>query len=127
MLPRKGWVITCSAVRIPKSQDPFEITGTQRLDSTPYGCGASQKDQRSHPERGSPQQGIKPHEQIGQDRGGLPEHKEQQQIIGRDNPEHGDHESMQVDKKAVEVLFPGHVAGSVKADKKTGHGNDQAE
>ena len=70
---------------------------------------------------------VEADQQIGEDGGHLPEDKQKQQVVRRDDTQHGQHEGVQVDKEAAGMWMSSQVAGCEKGHQKAGPGDNQAE
>ena len=70
---------------------------------------------------------IESDQQIGEYGRGLPENEEQQQVVGQDNAQHGNHEKVKKYEESTGLGMTGHVARCEQRHKDAASGDDQAE
>ena len=68
---------------------------------------------------------IETDQQVTAEPHAFPTHKEEQQIVGEDQREHGEHEEVQVAEEAVVATFMIHVADGIDVDEEADAGHDQ--
>lgn len=70
---------------------------------------------------------IESDQQIGNQGGDLPENEYQQQVVGHDNAQHGEHKEVKIGEEAAGVGVSGHITGCEEGHQNAGSGDNQAE
>ncbi len=68
---------------------------------------------------------VESNEQVAARADAFPADEEQQEIIGKNQHQHGEHEKIQVAEEAVVTAFVSHVAGGIDVNQEADAGDDE--